>query len=181
MRKSWLKYAIGFIVNFSIRLIPFRPPNVEPIMATLMPFSKKYGYFGGFMFAFLSIALFDAFTSKLGMWTIITAVTYGAIGLASAWFFSTRKSGIRNYAAFAIAGTILYDAITMTTGPWLFGQTWAETIIGQIPFTALHLAGNIAFAIIMSPTLYSLVVDNKSLDTDVLIQKARNILAVRHT
>lgn len=173
MRKSWLKYSIGFVVNFSIRLIPFRPPNVEPIMATLMPFSKKYSYMGGFLFAFLSIALFDIFTAKLGIWTLITAATYGAIGLASAWFFRARKSSIRNYVVFSAVGTILYDAITMTTGPLLFRQTWAETIIGQIPFTALHLVGNIALAIIISPVIYIWVVDNKSLDTNVLIKKAR--------
>ena len=30
-------------VVFVIRLLPFRPANFEPMLATLMPFGKRYG------------------------------------------------------------------------------------------------------------------------------------------
>ena len=42
--KNWVKYAIGFVVCFAIRLVPFRPPNVEPVMTATMPFSKRFGW-----------------------------------------------------------------------------------------------------------------------------------------
>ena len=39
--KNWVKYAIGFVVCFAIRLVPFRPPNVEPVMTATMPETLK--------------------------------------------------------------------------------------------------------------------------------------------
>ncbi len=42
--KNWAKYAIGFVTCFTIRLIPF---------------SKRFGWLGGFLFGFLIILLFD--------------------------------------------------------------------------------------------------------------------------
>ena len=171
MGKNWIKYLIGFAVCFAIRLVPLRPPNVEPVMASLMPFSKKYGYLGGFAFAFLSIALFDVFTAKVGIWTLVTALTYGVVGLSAAFFFRKRKNSIFNYAGFAIIGTLFFDAVTLTIGPLFYGQPWIEAIVGQIQFTALHLIGNVALSILMSPFLYSWVLDNRFLDTDVFFVK----------
>ena len=40
--KNYLKFFIALIFCLLIRLIPFRAPNVEPILATMMPFSKAY-------------------------------------------------------------------------------------------------------------------------------------------
>ena len=39
-QKNWVKFIIGWAAVFLARLLPFRPPNVEPVLATLMPFSK---------------------------------------------------------------------------------------------------------------------------------------------
>ena len=51
-KKNWLKFILGFIACLLIRLIPFRPPNVEPILAMQMPFSRAYGALASFLFAF---------------------------------------------------------------------------------------------------------------------------------
>ncbi|HEY4522280.1 MAG TPA: hypothetical protein VJH91_01435 [Candidatus Paceibacterota bacterium] len=64
-------------------MIPFRPPNFEPMLATMMPFSKRYGVVGTFLFGFLGIVFFDAVTSGWGSWTWITALCYGALGVAA--------------------------------------------------------------------------------------------------
>lgn len=159
-----VKYIIGWVVVFAVRLIPFRMPNVEPVMATLMPFSKRYGIWGAFLFGALSIALYDIATGKAGEWTIVTAITYGVVGIASAVFFNKAKSSRKNYVAFAFFGTIFYDAITgVAMGPILFGSSFIEAFFGQIPFTIYHLAGNIAFAFVLSPALYNWVVTNPKL------------------
>jgi len=63
---GWVKFLIGWIVVFGIRLIPFRVPNVEPLTATQMPFAKKFGGIGGFVFGFVSILIFDLATSGVG-------------------------------------------------------------------------------------------------------------------
>jgi hypothetical protein len=39
-----------------------------------------------------------------------------------------------------------------------------QALIGQIPFTILHLAGNVVFAFFLSPLIYTYLSTNKSLD-----------------
>lgn len=168
--KNWFKFTLGFIACMIIRLIPFRPPNIEPILATQMPFSKKYGALAGFSFAFLSIVLYDLITTKVGMWTFITAGTYGVLGLWAYFFFKKRAMQKLNYVKFAILGTLFFDAVTgLSIGPLFFGQTFSEAFFGQIPFTAMHLLGNISFAIILSPLIYKFVIENEKFEHKSLI------------
>ena len=153
MKKNWIKYIISFVSVMTVRLMPFRAPNVEPIMAVIMPFGKVYGGFMSFVFGFLSIVLYDSVTSGLGIWTLITALAYGLIGLGTQVYFK-KRSGWKNYAAYAAIATIFYDAITgLTIGPLFFHQSFIVSLVGQIPFTALHLLGNVSFAIVLSPVI----------------------------
>jgi uncharacterized membrane protein len=164
-KKNWLKFILGFITCLFIRLIPFRPPNIEPILATQMPFSKAYGAYAGFLFAFFSIVLFDLITQKLGIWTLLTAVAYGVLGLWAAFYFKNRKGGALDYALFAIYGTLFFDAVTgLSIGPLFFGQSFTEAFVGQIPFTAMHLLGNISFALTLSPIIHRYVIENSKLE-----------------
>jgi len=153
MKKNWLKYTIAFISVIAFRLMPFRAPNVEPIMAIVMPFGKVYGGIMSFVFGFLSITIYDSMTSGLGIWTLITALSYGFIGLGSRYYFKNR-SGWKSYAYYSIIATIFYDALTgLTIGPLFFGQSFVVSLVGQIPFTLLHLLGNVSFAIVLSPAI----------------------------
>lgn len=169
-QKNWFKFFIGFSACFLIRLIPFRPPNIEPILATQMPFAKSYGAVAGFFFAFSSILLFDLAVGKLGIWTIITAVSYGILGLFAYKYFKNRENKTINYVKFAIIGTIAYDIVTgLTIGPLFFHQTFLQALIGQIPFTIMHLAGNISLAIILSPLINKILVQNKKITAPSII------------
>lgn len=151
--KKWIKYTIAFVSVIAFRLMPFRAPNVEPIMTVLMPFGKVYGGIMTFIFGFLSIALYDTVTSGFGIWTLVTAVAYGFVGLGARYFFKNR-TGWKSYASYAFIVTILYDAVTgLTIGPLFFHQSFLVSVVGQIPFTALHLLGNVSFAIILSPLI----------------------------
>ena len=156
------KYIIIFLSAFAIRLIPFKAPNVEPIMASIMPLSKSYSKLMIFVFGFLSIALFDSITSGLGIWTLITAVAYGLLGLGAVSFFKNR-SGWKNYVSFAVVSTILYDAFTgLTIGPLFFHQSFMVSLVGQVPFTVIHLLGNVSFAIVVSPILEKWLMKSES-------------------
>jgi hypothetical protein len=91
------------------------------------------------------------------------------LGVLAGWFFKNKTSSWLNYGIFAIVGTLFYDALTgLTIGPLLFGQSFTEALIGQIPFTISHLLGNTAFAVIVSPILYSWIVTNPKLETESL-------------
>lgn len=170
-KKNWIKYSIGFLVCLLIRLIPFRPPNIEPILATQMPFSKAYGKIAGFLFAFFSIFFFDLIVNKVGMWTFITGGVYGLLAFFAVIFFKNRKSTALNYAIFSIIGTLFFDGITgLSIGPIFFNQPFLDALMGQIPFTLLHLLGNVSFALVLSPALYTFVIQNKKFESSFVYQ-----------
>lgn len=161
-KKNYLKPILIFTLCLFARLIPFRAPNVEPIFASVMPASRAYGALAGFSFAVLSILLYDVITGTLGVQTIFTAGAYGIIGLWAASYFRKQKSGKWSYARFAVMGTLFFDAATgLTVGPIFFHQSFSSTLMGQIPFTLLHLLGNITFAIILSPAIYQFMIKKK--------------------
>ena len=163
MKKNWLKTTIMFISVLIFRLMPFRAPNVEPIMAVIMPFGKAYGALMSFIFGVLSIVVYDSVTSGFGVWTILTALAYGLVGVGAFWYFKNR-SGWKSYPSYAIIATIIYDALTgLTLGPVFFHQSFVNALVGQVPFTALHLLGNVSFAIVLSPAIERwLVKESKS-------------------
>lgn len=170
---GWLKFAIGWGAVFLFRLIPFRLPNVEPMLATMMPFSKRYGLLGSFLFGFLGIALFDAVTSGWGIWTLITALAYGALGPAAHLYFKNREASAGNFLRFGIVGTLAYDAVTgLTIGPLFMGQPFMVALAGQVPFTLLHLAGTVVFATFLSPMLYRWVVQNERFEFTLFSRQA---------
>lgn len=161
MKKSWLKYTIAFISVLAFRMIPFRAPNVEPIMAVIMPFGKVQGGMMAFIFGALSIVIYDSITSGIGIWTIVTALAYGILGLGAQYYFKNR-SGWKNYAFYAVIATIFYDIVTgLTIGPLFFHQSFMVSLVGQIPFTFLHLIGNVSFAIVLSPVIEKWILSEK--------------------
>lgn len=162
---DWTKIVLGFVLCLVFRLVPVRPPNIEPLLATQMPFAKAYGPVVGFSFAFLSIVLFDILTAKVGIWTLITAFAYGVLGIWSVLFFKKREMKRINYVKFAVIGTLFFDAVTgLTVGPLFFNQTFLSALVGQIPFTIMHLIGNVTFAFVMSPLIYTYISTNKVVD-----------------
>lgn len=175
VKKGLVKFFIGLTIVISLRFVP-HPPNVEPIMSTMMPFAKKWGRFAGLLFAVTAILAFDIITGTLGVWSIMTAGTYGLLGLLAGRYFITRRKRI-HYVSFAVVGTIIYDAITgIGTGMLFFNQTFMATFIGQIPFTLYHLSGNVVLAAFISPLLYKWVISNPRLETQVVSHKIRSIV-----
>jgi len=126
-----------------------------------MPFGKVYGGVMSFIFGAVSIVIFDSITSGIGVWTLVTALAYGIVGYGAQSYFKNR-SGWKSYASYAVIATVFYDAITgLTIGPLFFHQSFMISLIGQVPFTALHLLGNVSFAIILSPVIERWVVKSK--------------------
>ena len=172
-RFGGLKYLIVLTGGILLRFIPFRAPNLEPVMAATMPFAKKYGRLSGFSFVFLSMVLFDFFDGKVGTWTWVTAIAYGLIGLAAYSFLKNKQNRPLNYLAFSVVGTIVYDALTgLTIGPLVFHQPFMVALIGQIPFTLIHLAGNSVLALAVSPLIYRWLALSPKLET----QNSKNYL-----
>ncbi|OGI85628.1 hypothetical protein A3A01_01270 [Candidatus Nomurabacteria bacterium RIFCSPLOWO2_01_FULL_39_17] len=161
-QKNYLNYVLGFIFCLLVRMIPFRPPNIEPILAVQMPFSRIFGGLLGFSFGFFSIVVYDFLTFGLGIWTLITAMAYGLLGLWAIRYFKNKKNNSLEYVKFALMSTLFYDAVTgLTLGPLFFHQSFVVALAGQIPFTILHLFGNSIFAYVLSPRIYNLLKKKK--------------------
>ena len=161
-QKNYLNYVLGFIFCLLVRMIPFRPPNIEPILAVQMPFSRIFGGLLGFSFGFFSIVVYDFLTFGLGIWTLITAMAYGLLGLWAIRYFKNKKNNSLEYVKFALMSTLFYDAVTgLTLGPLFFHQSFVIALAGQIPFTILHLFGNSIFAYVLSPGIYNLLKKKK--------------------
>ncbi|MBR9700123.1 hypothetical protein GOV09_06715 [Candidatus Woesearchaeota archaeon] len=178
--KNIFKYLIGLVTVILLRLIP-GPQNVEPIMATMMPFSKRWGWLAGLLFSVASILAYDFITGLYGPWSFFTAGTYGLLGILSGLYLKKRKSSIGNYVGFAVISTIIYDVITgFGVGMLVFKQTFMLTLLGQIPYTLIHLTGNVILAALISPVLYNWVVDNPHLETESLLKGISHFLAKRY-
>ncbi|OGI46766.1 hypothetical protein A2121_00120 [Candidatus Nomurabacteria bacterium GWB1_40_6] len=176
-KKNYFKILLVFILCLLARLIPFRMPNIEPILAATMPIGRAHGAFISFSFAVFSILLYDLITSTLGVQTLFTALSYGIIALWSVSYFSAKggsasggKDNKWSYARFAIMGTLVYDALTgLTVGPLFFHQSFIGSLLGQIPFTAFHLIGNTIFALILSPAIYNFMIKKKKKESVSII------------
>lgn len=152
---AWLKYVIVFLGVLFVRLLPFRAPNVEPVLSAVMPLSKRYGALESLGFAVLSIVLYDALTAGIGAWTLVPAVAYGALALAAYAYFRRAPATRLHFVSFSIVGVLAYDIVTgLTVGPMAYGQSLSAALAGQIPFTVLHLLGSVLFAAVVSPMLH---------------------------
>lgn len=157
MRKhnpNLLRFMVALFLGMFVRILPFRPPNIEPILAIEMPFARLNGAKIGFLFGFLSIIFYDLVTSTLGVWTLVTSITYGLLGVLAFYYFKHVQSGLFAYFSFAILGTLFFDLVTgLSVGPLVFHQSFYSALIGQIPFTLWHLLGNVSFALVLSPAI----------------------------
>jgi uncharacterized membrane protein len=162
MKTVSIKFVLSFIVVLLFRLAKgFGFPGLEPVMGTTVPFAKQSGKLAGFVFAAFSIAIFDVVTGTAGWGTIINATTYGLVGIAAVSWFGRREFTRLNTAGFAIAGTLFYDFITGPIAtPLLYPMTFQEALVGQIPYTLWHVAGNVAFVTLLSPLIYRWIITN---------------------
>jgi hypothetical protein len=178
-KKNYFRFSLALILCLLVRLIPFRAPNIEPILATMMPMSRAYGALLGFSFAVASILLYDVLTGTLGIQTLFTAGAYGVLGLWAARYFKKNKTSRWGFVRFAIIGTLFFDILTgLTVGPLIFHQPFISAAIGQLPFTALHLIGNVSFAFFLSPIIYNYLIRKKQKQPVPIIS---NILSPKTT
>lgn len=130
-------------------------PNNDPIMGTMLPFARKYNGLSAAIFAFLTMFTFDLVTNNFGIWTLVTATTYGLIGFVFARLLPYfKKVNIFTYLKSGVVGVLIFDIVTgpiMST--FLFNQSFITTVIMQIPFTLMHLASVVLFILIITPII----------------------------
>lgn len=171
-----LKFVAGFVGTLAVRLITpvLGWSNISPLMATQLAGSKAYGPLVGGLYGALSIVLLDALVGRVGSWTVLTAVSYGAVGVAGGYFLRNRAGSVKNFVMISIIGTLFFDLVTgVLAGPIMFGQPFMVALVGQIPFTLRHLAGNMFFAAVLSPWFYRVIMNNPSWNISKVFRTAR--------
>jgi uncharacterized membrane protein len=131
-----------------------------------LPYSRRSSALTSFLFPFVSMVSFDFVTNEVGLWTAVTAITYGMIGLVFHFYLKNKeKVGIKNYLMCGVVGILVFDFVTgVLATPLLYGGTFTESFIGQIPFTLVHLLTGCLFILIVTPILDRGVLLNKELD-----------------
>lgn len=163
VRRAGLASAMGFFV-FGLGLAASTVlrfanlfPNNDPIMAVAMPYAKRKRVWMAMAFPVLAMVLFDCLSAKVGVWTIVTAATYGLLGLGFSILYSRQATRRRRVTALTylisgVGGVLVFDFIT---GPVmssvLFRMSFQQAFVGQIPFTLWHLASVSAYALVVSP------------------------------
>ncbi|MDE1860307.1 MAG: hypothetical protein KGH72_01165 [Candidatus Micrarchaeota archaeon] len=160
-----VKLVLSVFIANGIRLLRIIPNN-DPIMSMALPFSRRGSAWISFIFPLLTMASFDFVTGYVGVWTAITALTYGFIGIAFHFYLKDRKDvNIRTYMGCGIAGVLAFDFVTgVVATPLIYGGTLEQSFFGQIPFTITHLLTSSFFILIVTPLLDKNILLNKRLD-----------------
>lgn len=159
------KLIVSLVIANLIRLLKIIPNN-DPVMSMALPFSRRSPAITSFLFPLITMASFDLVTNELGPWTVVTSLTYGFLGLAFHYLLKERKKvEIGTYLGFGVVGVLVFDFVTgVVATPFLFPpMTFEQALIGQIPFTLLHLITSSAFIVAVTPLLDKEVLANKQL------------------
>ncbi|MFH0955521.1 MAG: hypothetical protein V1777_05440 [Candidatus Micrarchaeota archaeon] len=152
--KNALTFFGGLVLTSAYRLLRIFPNN-DPIMGFALPIARNQKWWQAFLFPALAMACFDVLTAKVGPWTVITAVLYGTIGVMFHFYFRKKtKVGLGTYAKLSVVGVLAFDFFTgpiMTS--YLFKIPFSVALIGQIPFTLLHLASAVTITVLLAPVL----------------------------
>jgi len=168
------KYAIGILFCNAYRLLRFIPNN-DPIMGCMLPFAKQGKWWHAALFALITMVSFDFITMRVGLWTAVTAGTYASLGLLFHFQYKRIKQvKLKHYLGSGVAGVLIFDFVTgVLFGPVMFGMTFAQALIGQVPFTILHLLTVSGFVLIITPLLDRTVISNPALEDSAVLNKLR--------
>ncbi len=148
-----LKIILSLLVCLGLRFVPFRPPNVEPVLAFTLPIAGISSVWTTGFFAAINILLFDILSGSVGSWTAVAAISYGLVGV-TAGLYSRTKRTLVSQLGFTVLATLAYDFVTgVVASSLLFDLSFAESFRGQIPFTMNHLIGNIVLVAAVLPLL----------------------------
>jgi len=174
-----IKYFLSIFLINSLRFLKIFPNN-DPIMSALLPFSKQDKWIHSMLFPLIAMISFDLITFKVGYWTIGTALTYSFIGLMIHFYLRNRKASMKTYFGLGVAGILFFDLVTgVIMGPMLFGQNFWIALLGQIPFTLLHLASGTLYIALITPFLDKHVIASKNLEDSKALFYLKNLFKAK--
>ncbi len=144
-------------------------------MGVMLPFSRQDKWWQAPLFAFATMISFDIITMRVGIWTIATALTYAGLGLMFHMVYKkVGKVKMKHYLGSGIVGVLIFDFVTgVLFGPAMFGMSFAQAFIGQIPFTVMHLLTVTGFILIITPLYDSAILSNPAIEDSAVLNKIK--------
>jgi hypothetical protein len=145
----WLISAIFYLLfKYLLNL----PGNLNLIFGIQLLLAQFFGPIALGLWSAVNILANDLLANNLGAWSLVTSFSYFLVSFLTKIFISTHKFKLIghknysfiNYLIFTVFVTLIYDLITASTGPLLFQQAWSNMLVGQIPFTLVHIISNYA-------------------------------------
>jgi len=135
-------------------------------MAMMLPYSKNEKWYKAVIFPVITMISFDLITGYTGIWTIVTASTYGVLGAFFCVYYKRKKLvSLKTYVGSGIFGVLVFDFVTgVLATPLMFGMSFEQAFLGQIPFTLVHLVTVTAFILVITPILDKHILSNKNLE-----------------
>jgi len=169
-----LKYILSILFCNGYRLLRFIPNN-DPIMGCMLPFARQGKWWQAALFALITMVSFDIITMRVGIWTLVTGLTYAGLGLG--FHLTYKRIGkvkLKHYLGSGIVGVLIFDFVTgVLFGPAMFGMSFMQALVGQIPFTLMHLATVTGFVLIITPILDRAIISNPSLEDHAVFNKLK--------
>ena len=149
--KNYVYAFIPTIIIFRVVMAPL--PNAEPIMLFTIVAGLVNGHRCGFVTGVTSLSVSDVLIGMAGPWTFYTSLTFGLVGLMCGLLGKTKiKWNRKNLVLLAAIMTIFYDLVTMTIFAIQFMTPFPVALMGQIPFTIMHLS-NCVLVFLIAPFL----------------------------
>jgi hypothetical protein len=175
-----VKFVLSGLFCNAFRLLRIIPNN-DPIMGCVLPFSKQDRWWYSPLFAFLTMFSFDFLTGMIGPWTAVTSITYAGLGLLFYKVLRSKKArktkiGLKKYLGCGIIGVLIFDIITgVLAGPLIFGMSFEMALLGQIPFTLLHLTSACGFIVLITPLLDKHLINSANFDDLFVWMKIKSL------
>jgi len=167
MAVGFLKAGLSILFANALRFLRIIPNN-DPIMGIMLPFAKQESVWIAILFPIITMVSFDFITFAVGPWTVVTSLTYGALGLFFYFFYKKirkGKVGMKTYLGSGVFGVLVFDFVTgVLATPFMFHMSFEQAFLGQIPFTLMHLATATGYILIVTPLLDKHILGNPVLD-----------------
>ncbi len=126
------------------------PGNFNLIFGLQLFLAQYFGPMALGTWTAFNIFSYDLLTESLGFWSVVTSSSYFLVSLLTKFFINSHKLKLIkhqnysfiNFLKFTLLITIFYDLVTASTGPLFFNQGWCTMLVGQVPFTVVHVISN---------------------------------------
>lgn len=156
---GFLLFVLGIASITTLRLLRIFPNN-DPIIPGILPAAATKRFGAAVLLPLVSVLAFDLLTTGVSAWTGVVSVTYVLLTLLVSRLYKVlRRNGARihgrlTYVAMGVGCVLLFDGITgILFPPLLWGLSFRQAVLGQIPFTLWHLSSVTVYAAVVSPVL----------------------------